>query len=407
MESKPLQGIRVLEFGGYISGPYATSFLCALGADVVKVERTGHGDDFRRGDDDRSPYFVQFNAGKRSLSVDLKHPEGLALVSALIPRFDVVLENLRPGKLAAVGLGPDYCRSLRPDLIYVSVTGFGDGGPLADYPAYDTIAQAFSGLYTLLGDEGGAQLTGTIFADLVTGLSTATGLLAALVARGTTGAGTHVQTSLIEAVSSITADAFTQFFATGHQNPTRQTRHPQAQNFCLRTASGDFIAIHCSSSQKFWLGLTEAIGRPELYDDTRFTTYYERDKHYFELVPIIESEISKLTYGEWEKILSDHDVPFSPVHTMEGFISHPQVEWLELVEPEDNGLSLLRPPWRFGGTRPDRNAKAPHVGEHTREIAAEVYEPERIDTLIASGVLGTQDTGVSSATPGNTPLQSC
>ena len=407
MESKPLQGIRVLEFGGYISGPYATSLLCALGADVVKVERVGQGDDFRRGEDDRSPYFVQFNAGKRSISVDLKHPEGLALVSALIPHFDVALENLRPGKLAAVGLGPDFCRSLRPDLIYTSVTGFGDGGPLADYPAYDTIAQAFSGLYTLLGDEGGAQLTGTIFADLVTGLSTATGVLAALVARGTTGKGTHVQTSLIEAVSSITADAFTQFFATGHRNPTRQTRHPQAQNFCLRTASGDFIAIHCSSSQKFWRGLTQAIDLPELAEDPRFINYNQRDHHYFELVPIVEAEVAKRTYDEWAKILSDHDVPFSPVHTMDGFIRHPQVEWLELVEPEHDGLSLLRPPWRFDGTRPDRKAKAPRVGQHTREIAAEVYAPERIEALISSGVLGVTASGNATGQARPPSSQSC
>lgn len=389
MEHKPLGYVRILEFGGYISGPYGTSLLCALGADVVKIEKLGHGDEFRRKADDRSPYFVQYNAGKRSVAVDLKDPDGIEFVKALVPRFDVLVENLRPGKMQALGLGPDDCRALHPDLIYTSVSGFGEGGPLANHPAYDTIGQAFSGLYTLLGDEGAPQLTGTIFADLVTGLSVATGILAALVDRASYGGGRHVQTSLLEAVSTVTADAFTQYFERDHESPSRQSRHPQAQNFCLRTASGDYIAIHMSSSQKFWHGLTRAIGRPELADDPRFLDYNLRTAHYFELVPIVASEVATRTYEQWQRILTEHDVPFSPVHTMDDFVHHPQVEWLELVEPENNGLSLLGPPWRFDGIRPDRReTHAPRVGEHTGLVAGEVYDPERVAELIKNGVLG-------------------
>jgi crotonobetainyl-CoA:carnitine CoA-transferase CaiB-like acyl-CoA transferase len=165
MQHKPLTGIRILELGGYISLPYATSMLSALGADVVKVEKPGTGDDFRRGDNDRSPNFIQHNAGKRSLSVDLKSPAGVALVKALIPRFDVLVENLRPGKLAAIGLSRADCAALRPDLVYGSLTGFGNGGPLAQRPAYDTIGQSFGGLYSLSSNAGTAQLSGTIFAE--------------------------------------------------------------------------------------------------------------------------------------------------------------------------------------------------------------------------------------------------
>ncbi len=153
MQHKPLDGIRILEIGGYIALPFATSILCALGAEVVKVEKPVVGEDFRRHQNDGSPYFRQYNTGKRSLSIDLKHPEGIALVKALVPHFDVVLENLRPGKLAALGLGPDECRALRSDLVYGSVTGFGSGGPLASRPAYDTIGHAFGGLYSLFGDD--------------------------------------------------------------------------------------------------------------------------------------------------------------------------------------------------------------------------------------------------------------
>lgn len=386
MQHKPLKAIRVLELGGYISLPYATSLLCALGADVVKVEKPGVGDDFRRGDNDRSLYFIQHNAGKRSLSVDLKTPEGVALVKALIPRFDVVLENLRPGKLAAIGLGQAECTALRPDLVYGSLTGFGSGGPLAQRPAYDTIGQSFGGLYSLLADAGSAQLSGTIFADLVTGLSTAAGVLAALVGRATAGEGQHVETSIMEAVSTLTVDAMTQYFDTG-RDPTRESRHPQAQNFCLGTASGEYIAVHLSSSQKFWRNFCTAMNRRSLADDPRFATYKEREAHYIELVRIAEAEFAGKPLAEWERLLTACDVPYAPVLTMSGLADHPQTEWLGLLEPERNGVRLVRPPWRFGGERPDRAGDAPRVGQHTREIAAEVYDKARIEDLIAAGVL--------------------
>ncbi|WP_439678415.1 CaiB/BaiF CoA transferase family protein [Embleya sp. MST-111070] len=387
MQHKPLSGIRILELGGYISAPYASSLLCALGAEVVKVEKPGTGEDFRRLKNDRSPYFIQYNAGKHSLAVDLKTPEGIELVKALVPRFDVVLENLRAGKLAALGLGPEECTALRPDLVYASVTGFGNGGPLAQRPAYDTIGQSSAGLYSLLSDADSPQLSGTILADLITGVSTAAGVLAALVGRAVTGAGQHMETSVMEAVTTLTADAVSQYFDDGYEDPSRESRHPQAQNFCLKTASGADIAIHLSSSQKFWHCLLAAMGRPDLGRDPRFATYPERERNYFELVEIVQAEFRTRPSAEWEQRLGDADVPFAPVLTMSGVMNHPQTRWLELFEPEDNGVSLLRPPWRFGGARPDRGGAAPRVGQHTREIAGEVYDAARIDELLAAGVL--------------------
>jgi crotonobetainyl-CoA:carnitine CoA-transferase CaiB-like acyl-CoA transferase len=387
MQQKPLKDIRILELGGYIAGPYATSLLCALGAEVVKVEKPGTGDDFRRHENDRSLYFIQYNAGKRSLAVDLKQPAGVALVKALIPRFDVVVENLRPGKLAAIGLGPADCAELRPDIVFASVTGFGSGGPLEQRPAYDTIGQAFGGLYSVLSDANAAQLSGTCMGDLISGVTIAMGVLAALVGRAKSGEGQHVETSLMEAVSTLTLDAITQYFDSGRQDPSRQSRHPQAQNFCVKTATGEDIAIHLSSSQKFWLLFLDAIDRHELADDPRFRGYSDRVEHYFELVEIVESEFVKKPAREWERLLTDKDVPFGPVLTVSGYLSHPQTKWLDLVEPEHNGVSLVRPPLRFGGSRPERAGLAPRVGEHTREIASEVYDESRIDELLAAGVL--------------------
>ncbi|MDA3624057.1 CaiB/BaiF CoA-transferase family protein [Saccharopolyspora sp. WRP15-2] len=388
MQHKPLKDIRILELGGYISLPYATSLLCALGAEVVKVEKTVNGDDFRRLANEQSPYFAQHNAGKRSLSVDIKTPEGVALVKELIPRFDVVLENMRPGKVTALGLGPEECKALRPDLVYGSVTGFGNGGPLENRPAYDTIGQAFGGMYSVLSDDGDVQLSGTIIADLVTGLSTATGVLAALVGRLSSGVGQRVDTSLMEAMSTLAADALAQYYDTG-VNPTRQTRHPQAQNFCLETASGEFLVVHLSSSEKFWGSLCGAMNRPDLAEDERFSAYRAREANYFELVETVKAEFAKRPLDEWEKLLTEFDVPFAPVLTMADYVKHPQVKWLEMLEPEpeENGLHLLRPPWRFDGVRPERDGAAPRVGQHTREIAAEVCDEDRIEDLLARGVL--------------------
>ncbi|MBC9226479.1 CoA transferase [Aeromicrobium sp. 636] len=386
MQHKPLAGVRVLEFGGYISGPYATSFLSSLGADVIKVERPVVGDDFRRGMNAESPYFRQYNTGKRSLAVDLKQPEAIELVKALVTRSDVVLENLRPGKMDALGLGRDDLVSLRRDLVYMSVTGFGPGGDLAGRPAYDMIGQAFGGLVHTLSDRENARLTGTCMADLITGLTAATGILAALVGRGATGQPVHVETSIAEAVSTLTADAVTQFFDTGTA-PTRQSRHPQAQNFCLKTASDEFVVLHLSSSQKFWESLVTAMDRPELLSDSRFTTYPDRERHYFDLETILEGEFMMRTADEWEKLLIAHDVPFAPVLSVEAYRDHPQVQWLGVFEPERDGLALTRAPWRFEGQRPTRPGTAPLVGEHSREIASEVLAGERVEQLLASGVL--------------------
>ncbi|MDF2444703.1 MAG: hypothetical protein JWR01_2906 [Subtercola sp.] len=383
----PLAGVRVLEFGGFISLPYATSMLSSLGADVVKVERIGTGDDFRRGRGTDSMYFRQYNAGKRSLSVDLKRPEGIDVVKALIPHFDVVVENMRPGKMASLGLGPDDCEELRPDVVYASVTGFGSGGPLAFRPAYDTIGQAYGGLMSVLSDRGAAQLTGPALADLITAITATAGILAALVGRSTTGRPQRMETSLIESVSVLTIDAITQYFEKPDEEPARQSRHPQAQNFAVKTAAGPDLVIHLSSSQKFWFSFLEVIGRKDLADDPRFETFASRTDNYLALSRIVVPEFLRKTTAEWELLLESLDVPHAPVLTMSEYVGQDQVEWLELLEPPTDGLSLLRPPWRFEDERPHRDPHVPVVGEHTREIVGEAFDHATIERLIAEGVL--------------------
>lgn len=383
----PLKGIRVLELGAYISGPYAGSLLASMGAEVVKVEAPG-GDAFRRGVGIQSHYFVQYNAGKRSIAVNLKDPRGVELIKSMLPNFDVVIENSRPGKTAQLGLGPEVCREINPKIVYSSISGFGDGGEWRDRAAYDSIGQSMGGFYSVMSEAGKPQLSGTCVGDLITAISATMGILAGLVGRGLdpNGAGTLTQTSLLEAVSSLTIDAMSQYDESG-ETPTRQSRHPQAQNFCLLTASGDAITLHLSSSQKFWHALTRAIGLEELAEDARFKTYFDRLENYFELKPIVEAEFLKRTRADWEKILIAQDVPFAPVLTMEELAHHPQTNWLELYDREPNGMLMVRPPMRFEGTRPNRRSPAPEVGEHSRDLAAEFCTPEQLEALLADGVI--------------------
>lgn len=386
--TRPLTGIRVLELGAYISGPYATALMAGLGADVVKVEPPRGGDAFRRGVQTDSHYFVQYNAGKKSLAVDLKRPEGVALIQAMVPHYDVVIDNNRPGKMDQLGLGARDLMRINPSLVYTSVSGFGDGGPWRDRAAYDSIGQSMGGFYSIMNDDGDARLSGTCVGDLITAMTAALGILAGLVGRGQTPArkGVEIQTSLIEAMSTITIDAMTQFFESG-VSPTRLSRHPQAQNFCLATADGGSITLHLSSSQKFWASLAVAMERPDLLEDNRFTTYYDRMANYFELRPIVEAEFARRDRAEWESRLIEADVPFAPTLSLAEVTTHPQTRWLDLLEPEHEGKTLVRPPWRFHGDRPDRPFSAPHVGEHSREVASEVLSAAEIDRLIADGVL--------------------
>jgi len=330
---KPLSGIRVLDFGSYLAGPYAGAILASLGADVVKVEFARGGDPFRRGVGTKDPYFIQMNAGKKSLAVDLKSPDGIALIKALVPHFDVLLENTRPGKMAALGLGADDILELNPTMIYSSVSGFGEGGPWRDRAAYDTIGLSMSGFLSIMSNEGDVQLAGTCIGDLTGGLVMVIGVLSGLVGRGLSPdrSGLQVQTSLLEAMSAITIDAMTYLFESGN-NPSRESRHPTAQSFSLKTSDGAAIALHLSGSEKFWLALLKAMDRPDLADDPRFSRYNDRKAHYYELRPIIEAEFRKFDRAEWERRLIEADVPYAPVLTAEELPNHPQMKWLDMYE---------------------------------------------------------------------------
>lgn len=388
-KTKPLTGIRVLDFGAFIAGPYAAVILSMLGAEVVKVEPPRGGDQFRRGLGTADPYFTQANAGKKSLAVDLKSPEGVALVKALLPEFDVLIENGRPGVMERLGLGPETVRAINPGIIYASASGFGDGGPWRDRAAFDTIGLAMSGFLSIMSDKEKVKLAGTCIGDLATALVLVIGIVSSLVGRlrSDDGAGTLVKTSLLEAMSTITIDAMTQTFETG-ENPHRESRHPSAQSFALTCSDGAALAVHMSGSQKFWEAFARAMDRADLIEDPRFVTYPDRKLHYFELRPIVEAEFVKHDRAEWMRRLGEADVPYAPVLTGLELTEHPQMQWLDMYDPaRDDGLRLARAPWRFDDARGGKSGDAPQIGQDSREMARRVLAEEDVDRLIEAGVL--------------------
>ena len=391
--SKPLKGIRVLDFGAFVAGPYAGTFLALLGAEVIKVEPPRGGDAFRRGQGTADPFFAQMNAGKKSVAVDLKTPEGVALIKALLPKFDVLIENGRPGVMDRLGLGADVVREINPDLIYSSSSGFGDGGPWRDRAAFDTIGLSMSGFLSIMSNEGEPQLAGTCIGDLATALVAVIGIVSALLGRERGGDGCEVKTSLLEAMTTITIDAMTQTFQTG-KNPHRESRHPSAQSFALRCSDGRAIAVHMSGSQKFWEAFTTAMGREDLRTDPRFETYDARKAHYFELRARSSRQNSPGRTASPGSIACARRMclmrRLSPAWNCPSIRKCSGSTCTNPLVP--TARALVKAPWRFDDVRTGKPTGAPELGSHTREVGVSKCLPaEDVDRLIAAGVLKQAD----------------
>src|SRR5262245_37173815 len=265
-----LAGVRVVELTSYVSGPYAGMMLADFGAEVVKIEQPPDGDPFRGwGASGDNPFFMSVNRNKKSVVLDLKEPQAVAQARTLIDRADVLVENFRSGALDRLGLGYEELRKTNPRLIYCSITGFGDYGPYAQKPGYDTIGQAMGGLLGLCTDLEKPQPMGISLSDHLAGMTAANGVMAALHARERTGTGQRVDTSLLESTVSFVGENAATFFET-KKAPSRATRTHSALVFAFVDRDGRPFAVHLSSPPKFWQGLCRAVERPQWPDDARF-----------------------------------------------------------------------------------------------------------------------------------------
>jgi crotonobetainyl-CoA:carnitine CoA-transferase CaiB-like acyl-CoA transferase len=369
---KILKDIRVIELGTYITGPAAGMHLADLGADVIKVERPGTGDPFRAFKGGLySPHYQTYNRNKRSIALDTKTPEDLAVLHDLVAGADVFIQNFRPGVAEKLGAGEDELRKINPRLVYCAISGFGTSGPSRDRPTYDTVAQAASGYLRLLTPPENPRVIGPAIADAVTGQYAAMAVLAALLEREKTGKGRRIDISMLEAMCHFNLDSFTHYFSVGEvMGPL--SRPVVSQSYTFECADGKWIAIHLSSPTKFWEGLLTATGQTQLNDDPRFGERLERIKHQDDLIAHFTPIFREKSRDAWCELLLANEVPHSPAYDSDEALEDPQARHLNIKvsapSSELGTFTTVRPPYSFDG-EPDLDVVPPPVlDEHGEEI---------------------------------------
>lgn len=371
-----LNGIRVVEQGTFITGPAAGMLLGDLGADVVKVEQPGTGDPFRAFKGGLySPHFQAYNRNKRSIALDTKSADDRAIFDELIRSADVYIQNFRPDAAERLGVGEKRLREINPRLVYCSISGFGKSGPYSARPAYDTVAQAASGYLHLLVNPENPRVVGPAIADAVTGYYAAYGVMGALIERGRTGVGRTVDVSMMEAMCHFNIDAFTHFYAVGEvMGPYSRPR--ASQSYVLECADGKWIALHMSSPEKFWNGLARVIGRPDLFDDPRFSGRLERIRNQEAMIDTLAAAFRQRPRAEWCGLLEAEDVPHAPAYTIEEAVEDPQFTHLGIEvateHPSTGRFRSVRSPIAYDGDRSAALAAPPTLDEHRAEILAEL-----------------------------------
>ena len=367
-----LAGIRVVEQGTFITGPCAGMMLADLGAVVIKVE-SPEGDPYRAYQGGQySPHFQAYNRNKRSVALDMKQTADCELFRGLIREADVYIQNFRPGTAERLGAGVERLLQINPRLVYCSISGFGASGPYAERPSYDSVAQALSGFLSVVVDYRRPQFLGPALADAITGLYASQGILAALVQRGRTARGGHVEVSMLEAMAHFAVEPFAAFFALG-QTPTSADRPRLAQAYILRTADERLIAIHLSSLEKFWQGLVAALGAPELASDPRFNPRERRVAEYEALRLELDARFVREPLSHWIERLQANDVPYAPVNRIDDVVADPQIRHLGIVVPVEaphSAKQAVRPALQFNGSRAKSVSAAPLLDQHGKEIRA-------------------------------------
>ncbi|MFQ5566704.1 MAG: CaiB/BaiF CoA transferase family protein [Paracoccaceae bacterium] len=388
----PLDGVRVIDLTTMVSGPLGAMILADQGADVIKVEAPGGGDHSRHVATRRGGFSASFlnnNRNKRSIALDLKQVQGLAALKRLIAGADVVMQNFRPGVVERLGVGYEDARAVRADIIYASVTGFGETGPYAGKPVFDPLIQSLSGLTTVQAgsDQRRPALVRTILPDKLTGFTVAQAISAALFARERNGQGQHIRLSMLDSVIAFLWSSD----MGGHTFVGDDAVAETAQSFIdliYETADG-YISV-AAFRRADWVKLAEACERPEWIDDPRFLTSEGLEIHKPERLELTQQALRGRTSAEWIARLDAHDVPCAPVLTRREMIRHPQVVEnaiiVETEHPRAGPLRQARTPARFEGTPAEHRRGGPALGENTREVLAEAgYAATEIDTLIATG----------------------
>lgn len=393
--SGPLNGIRIIEVTSMLTGPWATSILGDQGADVIKVEVPSVGDHTRSAGADRGGLpvnFLNINRSKRSLTLNLKNHQGVSILKQLATTADVFVQNFRPGVVERLGIGEPDIRKVSPKVIYMSMSGWGEHGPLAQKPVYDPVIQALSGLTTIQAgsDDARPRLIRTILPDKLTAVVASQAITAALLTRERTGKGQHVRLSMLDAVLNFlwASDMGGQTYV---DDPVSNQAAASFIDLIYETKDG-YMTVS-TMGNKEWLALSRAFERPDLLKDPRFKTPQLRDQNVNERLALVQAELKTKTTAKWLEIFEKEEVPSAPALTRQEMIEHPQVTASEILieydHPVAGRLRQTRTAARFEGTPPGPPQGAPRLGEHNTQILMELgLSEDEIIELSQSGAIG-------------------
>ena len=396
----PLAGIRVLDLSRVLAGPWCTQLLADLGAEVIKIERPGVGDDTRHwgppwhgeGDERVAAYFLSTNRGKKSAAIDFSQPEGAALVRKIAETSDVVVENFKVGGLRKFGLDAETLRAANPRLIVASITGFGQDGPYAERAGYDFIIQGMGGMMSITGlpdDQpgGGPLRVGVAVVDLFTGMYTATAILAALFRRERTGEGANVDMALFDTQLAVLANQVSNALVSGKDPPRQGNTHPNIVPYQPFAAADKPLIVAVGNDRQF-ARLAEICGHPEWAGDDRFATNAARVANREEIVWLVSECIRRKPADEWFEKLEAAGIPAGPINTISQALADVQAQHRRMVRTMA-GLSVMGSPVRIDGDRADTDLPPPALGEHTNDVLAEyLQDASDIERLRSAGVIG-------------------
>jgi formyl-CoA transferase len=372
----PLDGIRVLDLTRVLAGPYCTMFLGDLGAEIVKVEQPGVGDDTRGWGPPfvggESAYFLCVNRNKKSITIDLKLDDGTALVRRLAEKADVLIENFLPGTMERFGLGEESLRAANPKLIYASLTGFGADGPMCDFPGYDLIVQAWGGLMSITGaPDGEPTKVGVAIIDLVAGLMLGKSIAAALFAREKLGMGQRIDTSLLEAEVACLINAGSNYLVAGKVPGRWGNAHPTIVPYQSFQTADSYLVIGVAS-EGIWRRFCQAIGKTEMADDARFAKNADRVENRAMLIAMLTEMFRGRDNETWLKILNAAEVPCAPIQTIDQVFAAPQVRHrdmlIEVEHPMAGTIRMAGIPVKFSATPASVRLPPPLLGQHTDEV---------------------------------------
>jgi crotonobetainyl-CoA:carnitine CoA-transferase CaiB-like acyl-CoA transferase len=388
--------VRVIDFTRILAGPFGAMFLGDMGAEVIKIEEPGKGDDTRGWPPfvgGEATYFLSVNRSKKSLTLNLKAAEGQALLKRLVAKADVVLENFRPGTMERLGLGYEHLRAVNPRLVYCSISGFGESGPEASRPGYDLIVQGESGVMDITGFADGPPVkVGNSIADLVAGMSAAQGITLALLARERTGRGQKVEIGMLDVMASLLTYQAGLYWNAGGRPARRGNQHPSIVPYEVFQAQDAYLTLGVANNS-LWEKTCRALGRPELARDPRFDTEANRVTNRDTLIPLLNELFRSRPADEWLARLEQAGVPAGKIKTVAEVCESPHLKArgmvVKLAHPKAGAITVMGVPVRLGSTPGAATVTPPLLGEHTDEILTRLLRipKSKIDRLRAAGVV--------------------